>query len=73
MRKDWEGKWQRMKLYPHSYPAALFRADKAAWQQKGLHKADMVAYQEIRLQGKDNVVCTQMYNGEGQEYQREWA
>ena len=33
----------------------------------------MVAYQEIRLQGKDNVVCAQMYDKEGQEYQREWA
>ena len=33
----------------------------------------MVAYQKIQLQGKDNVVCTQMYDGEGREYQREWA
>ena len=27
----------------------------------------------IRLQGKDNVVCAQMYNKEGREYQPEWA
>ena len=33
----------------------------------------MTAYQEIRLQGKDNVVCTQMYDREGHEYQRECA
>ena len=40
-----------------------------------LHEADpdVVAYQEIRLQGKDNVVCTQMYDKEGREYQRECA
>ena len=33
----------------------------------------MVAYQEIRLKGKDSVVCAQMYDKEGREYQREWA
>ena len=40
-----------------------------------LHEADpdVVAYQEIKLQGKDNVVCAQMYDKEGREYQREWA
>ena len=40
-----------------------------------LHEADpdVVAYQEIRLQGKDNVVCAQTYDKEGREYQREWA
>ena len=45
-------------------PAALYRADKAAWQKMRLHKADpdVVAYQEIRLQGKDYILCTQMYN-----------
>ena len=64
-----------MKLYTQNNPAALYRADKAAWQQMRLHKADpdMAAYQEIRLHGKDNIVCTQMYDEEGREYQREWA
>ena len=40
-----------------------------------LHEADpdVVAYQEIRLKGKDNVVCAQMYDKEGKEYQQEWA
>ena len=63
-----------MKLYSHNDPAALYRADKAAWQQMRLHEADpdVVAYQEIRLKGKDNVVCAQMYDKEGREYQREW-
>ena len=75
LRVDGEGRWQRMKLYTHNDPAALYRADKAAWQQMKLHGADphVVAYQGIRLQGKDNVVCTQMYDKEGREYQREWA
>ena len=64
-----------MKLNTHNDPAALYRADKAAWQQMKLHETDpdAVAYQEIRLQGKDNVVCAQMYDKEGREYQREWA
>ena len=58
-----------------SDPAALYGADKAAPQQMKLHEADtdVVAYQEIRLKGKDNVVCAQMYHKEGREYQREWA
>ena len=69
LRVDGEGRWQRMKLYTHNDPAALYRADKAAWQQMKLHEADpdVVAYQEIRLQGKDNVVCAQMYAKEGRE------
>ena len=64
-----------MKLYSHNDPASLYRADKAAWQQMRVHDADpdMVAYKEIRLKGKDNVVCAQMYDKEGREYQREWA
>ena len=64
-----------MKLYTHNDPAALYRADKAVWQQMRLHEADpdVVAYQEIRLKGKDNLVSAQMYNKEGREYQREWA
>ena len=64
-----------MKLYTHNDRAALYRADKAAWQQMRLHEADpdVVAYQEIRLQGRDNVVSAQMYDKEGREYQREWA
>ena len=64
-----------MKLYSHNDPAALYRADKAAWQQMKLHEADpdVVAYQEIRLKGMDNVVCEQMYDKEGRQYQREWA
>ena len=64
-----------MKLYTHNNPAALYQADKATWQQMRLHEADpdVVVYQEIRPEGKDNVVCTQMYNKEGGEYQREWA
>ena len=72
---DGEGRWQPMKLYTHNDPAALYRADKAAWQQMRLHEAgpDVVAYQDIRLKGKDNVVCAQMYVKEGREYQREWA
>ena len=59
LRVDGEGRWQRMKLYTLNDPGALYRADKAAWQQMKLHEADpdVVAYQEIRLKGKDNVVC----------------
>ena len=30
VRVDGEGRWQRMKLYTHNDPAALYRADKAA-------------------------------------------
>ena len=75
VRVDVEGRWQRMKLYTHNDPAAQYRADKAAWQQLRLHEAapDVVAYQEIRLEGKDNIVCAQMYDKERREYQREWA
>ena len=75
LRVDGDGRWQRMKFYTHDDPAALYRVDKTAWQQMKLHEADpnVVAYQEIRLQGKDNVVCAQMYDKEGTEYQREWA
>ena len=75
LRVDEEGRRQRMSLYTQNDPAALYGADKAAWQQMKLHEADpdVVAYQEIRLQGKDNVVCVQMYDKEGREYQREWA
>ena len=64
MRKDGKGWWKRMKLCTHNDSAALYPAGKAAWHQMRLHEADtdMVAYQEIRLQGKDNVVCAQMYN-----------
>ena len=73
LRVDGGGRWQPMKLYTHNDPAALDRADKAGWQQMKLHEADtdVVAYQEIRLKGKDNVVCAQMYNKGGREYQRE--
>ena len=73
VREDREGRWQPMKLYTQNDPAALFRADKAGWPQMRLHEADpeVVAYQEIRLKGKDNVVCAQMYDKEGREYQRE--
>ena len=38
LRVDGEGRWQRMKLYTHNDPAALYRADKAAWQQMKLHE-----------------------------------
>ena len=64
-----------MRLYTNNDPAALYWADKAAWQQMGLHEADpdVVAYQDIRFKGKDNVVCGQMYDKEGREYQWEWA
>ena len=64
-----------MKLYTRSYPGALYRADKAAWQQMRVHEEDpdVVAYQQIRLKAKDNVVSAQMYDKEGREYQREWA
>ena len=64
-----------VKSYSRNDPAALYRADKAAWQQMRLQEADLdvVAYQEIRLKAKDNVVCAQMYDKEGREYQREWA
>ena len=70
--EKWAGKLARMKLYTHNDPVALYRADRAAWQQMRLQEAnsDVVVYQEIRLQGTDNVVRTQMYNEEGQEYQR---
>ena len=72
VRVDGEGRWQRMKLYTHNDLAALYCM---AWQQMRLHEADpdVVAYQGIRLNGKDNVVCTQMYDKEGRVYQREWA
>ena len=75
LRKDAEGRWQHIKLYTHNDPAALYRANRAAWQQMRLHESgpDVVAYQEIRLKGKDNVACAQMYDKEGREYQREWA
>ena len=54
-------------MHTHNDPAALYRADKAAWQQMRLHEADpnVVAYQEIRLKGKDKFVCAQMYDKEG--------
>ena len=75
LRVDGEGSRQRMKLYTHNDPAALCRADKAAWQQMKLHEADpdVVAYEGIRLKGKNNVVCAQMYDKGGGEHQREWA
>ena len=75
VQKDGERRWQRMKLYTHNDPAALYRADKTAGQQMRLHEGnpDVVAYQEIRLQERDNVVCTQMYDKEGRDYQREWT
>ena len=40
-----------------------------------LHEADpnIVAYQEIGLKRKDNVVCAQMYDKEGREYQQDRA
>ena len=64
-----------MQLYTHNDPAALYRADKAAWQRMRLHEADpgVVAYRVIRLKGKDNVVCAQMSHKQGREYQRQWA
>ena len=67
VRVDGEGRWQPMELYTHNDPAAVYRADKAAWQQMRLHEADpdVVTYQEIRLKGKDNVVCAQVYDKEG--------
>ena len=40
VRVDGEGRWQRLNLYTHNDPAALYRADKAAWQQIRLHEAD---------------------------------
>ena len=75
VREDGEGRWQRMKLSTHNDPAALYQADKAAWQQMRLHETDpdVVAYQEIWLKGKYNVVCAQMYDKGGRKYQREWA
>ena len=64
-----------MQLCTHTALAALYQADKAAWQHMRLNEADpdVVAYQEIRLQGKENVLCAQMYHIEGRGYQREWA
>ena len=75
LRLDGEARWQRMKLNTHNEPAALYGADKAAWEQMRLQEADpdVVAYQEIRLDGKDKVVCAQMWDKEEREYQREWA
>ena len=72
VRQDGEGRWKGMKLYTQNNRTALYRADKAAWQQMRLHKADLdvVTYHEVQLRGRDNVVCTQMYNGEGREYQQ---
>ena len=32
VQNDGGGRWQRMKLYTHNDQAALYRADKAAWQ-----------------------------------------
>ena len=71
VREDGEGRWQHMKLYTHNDPASLYMGDKAAWQQMRLHEVDpdVVACQEIRLQGKDNVVCAQICDEEGREYQ----
>ena len=40
LRVDGEGRWQRVKLYTFHDPAALYRADKAAWQQMKLYEAD---------------------------------
>ena len=56
-------------------PAELYQVDKAAWQQMRKHESnpDVAAYQQILLQGKDNVVCTQMYDVEGPEHRWEWA
>ena len=53
-----------MKLYIQNHPVALYRADKAAWQQIRVHEADqdVPVYQEIQLQWKDNVVRPQMYH-----------
>ena len=51
-----------MKLYTHNNTVALYRADKSLWQGMRQQEADpdVAAYQEIRLQGNDNVVCTQI-------------
>ena len=51
-----------MKLYTRNHPVTLYRADKAAWQQIRVDDAhpDPAAYQGIRLQWMDNVVCAQM-------------
>ena len=59
-----------MRLYTHNDPAALYQADKMR-----LHEADpnVVAYKEIRLKGKVTVVCAQLYDKEGKEYQQDWA
>ena len=75
VQEDGEGRWQRMKVSIHNDPAALYWADKAVWPQMGLHEADpdVVAYQEIRLKGKDKVVCAQMCDKEEREYLWEWA
>ena len=53
-----------MMLYIHHDPAALYRANKVAWLQMSLHEADpdVAAYQEMRLQGKDNVICNKLYD-----------
>ena len=40
VRKDGKGRSQRMKLYSHNDSAALYRADKAEWQQMRVDKAD---------------------------------
>ena len=75
VRNDGHERWQRKRLYIHNNPAALFQAHTEVLHQIRLHKAnlDVAAYQEIWLQEEDNVVCTQMYDGEGREYQREWV
>ena len=62
-----------MALYSHNDPAALYWADKVARQQMRLQDAgpDVAAYQEIRLQEKDNIMCPQAYNLKRREYQRQ--
>ena len=40
LREDSEGRWQRMKVYTHNDPAALYLADRAALQQMRLHVGD---------------------------------
>ena len=56
LRVDGEGRWQLVKLYTHNDPAALYRADKAAWQQMKLHEVDpdVVAYQCSRPEHNTN-------------------
>ena len=70
IRRGGERRWQHSALRTENDPAALYWAAEASRQQMLLWKADPIvaAYQEIHLQGKDNVLCNHLCYAEGLEY-----